>query len=212
MNPWNQSLYLCSTALLRRSFSLFSTAASGLTWEIFSSSVPLMLDAWLAEGVSRPDSCWRRQGGQRFCGSSPVSRDSWMHFWVCPWLLFVKQHRHPEHVSDDSERVKGNCCQCLSCHMAQQVGVSQNWMWLLPSGAGAGREHNSRALADLQSRLVIYTIINLRSSTQITHTHTQGRRAARFTWEWLLNVSTFSWDLSFASLAASFTSWNFSAN
>lgn len=32
------------------------------------------------------------------------------------------------------------------------------------------------------------------------------------TWEWLLNVSTFSWDLSFASLAASFTSWNFSAN
>lgn len=48
--------YLCSTALLRRSFSVFSKAASGLTWEIFSSSVPLMLDAWLAEGVSRPDS------------------------------------------------------------------------------------------------------------------------------------------------------------
>lgn len=33
-----------------------------------------------------------------------------------------------------------------------------------------------------------------------------------FTWEWLLNVSTFSWDLSLASLACSFTSWNFSAN
>lgn len=32
------------------------------------------------------------------------------------------------------------------------------------------------------------------------------------TWEWLLEVSIFSWDLSLASLAASFTSWNFSAN
>lgn len=65
--------YLCSTALLRRSFSLFSTAASGLTWEIFSSSVPLMLDARLLEGVSRPDSWWRRQAEQRFSGSLPAS-------------------------------------------------------------------------------------------------------------------------------------------
>lgn len=32
------------------------------------------------------------------------------------------------------------------------------------------------------------------------------------TWEWLLEVSVFSWDLSLASLAASLTSWNFSAN
>lgn len=48
--------HLCSTAVLRRSFSLFNTAASGVTIEIFSSSVPLMLDAWLFEGVSRPDS------------------------------------------------------------------------------------------------------------------------------------------------------------
>lgn len=99
--------YLCSTALLRRSFSLFSTAASGLTWEIFSSSVPLMLDAWLVEGVSCPESWRRRQGEQRFHGSSPVTlvyaahslkvspRGSWIHFWVCPWLLLVKQHGHP---------------------------------------------------------------------------------------------------------------------
>lgn len=58
LNAGRAALYLCSTSLLRRSFSLFSTAASGLTWEIFSSSVPLMLDAWPAEGVSRPDS-WR---------------------------------------------------------------------------------------------------------------------------------------------------------
>ena len=32
------------------------------------------------------------------------------------------------------------------------------------------------------------------------------------TWEWLLEVSIFSWDLSLASFAASFTSRNFSAN
>lgn len=55
-DPTKSKPYLCSTALFRRSFSLFSTAASGPTWEIFSSSVPLMLDAWLVEGVSRPDS------------------------------------------------------------------------------------------------------------------------------------------------------------
>lgn len=59
--------YPCSTALLRRSFSLISTAASGPTWEIFSSSVPLMLEACLAEGVSRPDSWW---GKREVCYSS----------------------------------------------------------------------------------------------------------------------------------------------
>lgn len=91
--------YLCSTALLRRSFSLFSTAASGLTWEIFSSSVPLMLDARLLEGVSRPDSWWRRGTEHRFSGSLPASlihachgfnfspHDSWIHVWVRNKLL-----------------------------------------------------------------------------------------------------------------------------
>lgn len=39
-----------------------------------------------------------------------------------------------------------------------------------------------------------------------------GIKAKLQTWEWLLEVSVFSWDLSLASLAASFTSWNFSAN
>lgn len=120
--------YLCSTALLRRSFSLFRTAASGLTWEIFSSSVPLMLDAWSVEGVSRPDSWGRRQGEQRFYGSAPLSCFciSWLlDTFLCAWLLFVNQHRDSKHVSDDSERVKGSWCQCLSGHMAQQV--SQNW-------------------------------------------------------------------------------------
>lgn len=40
----------------------------------------------------------------------------------------------------------------------------------------------------------------------------QRDRGTAFTWEWLFSVSTLSWDLSLASLAASLTSWNFSAN
>lgn len=56
--------YLCSTAVLSRSFSLCSRAASGPPWEIFSSSVPLMLDAWLDEGVSWPDS-WEECNRER---------------------------------------------------------------------------------------------------------------------------------------------------
>lgn len=84
----------------------------------------------------------------------PMTRGCTSECSTIPWHLRVRRHKH---VSDDSRRVKENCCRCLSCHTAQQVGVSQNWMCLLPSGASTGRECNSRALARVTEAVWLFT-------------------------------------------------------
>lgn len=57
------------------------------------------------------------------------------------WLWkMVKYCKQPGHVNYDSERVRKNCCQYLSCHMAQQLCVPQTRVWFLPSGVSVGKE------------------------------------------------------------------------
>ena len=48
--------YLCVRAIFSLSFSDLRCVSAGPTWEAFSSSVPLTLDAWVGDGVSHPDS------------------------------------------------------------------------------------------------------------------------------------------------------------
>lgn len=48
--------HLCVNAIFSLSFSDLRCVSAGLACEAFSSSVPLTLDAWVEDGVSRPDS------------------------------------------------------------------------------------------------------------------------------------------------------------
>ncbi len=79
-------------------------------------------------------SFWKRSHGLN------VSHKSCSDWRKRPGLHSVKHRKHPGHVSYNSGGVRKNCCQYLSCHMAQQLSVSQSWVWFLPSGVSAGRE------------------------------------------------------------------------
>lgn len=68
--------------------------------------------------------------GQTPAGEDEESRDSVEALLILRSIseralgFYWKRLRRPDRVRDDSERVEEDGCQCLSCHMAQQVGVS----------------------------------------------------------------------------------------